>query len=65
MPPRTKKFEEETELLGRRPIITYEYWTMMAQEVMDKLENFSTQKANRQSKRYNEEITVTEIEKII
>ena len=60
-----KKFEEEQELLGKRPIVTYEYWKMMAKDVQDKLENFSTQKANRQSKRYNEEVTVTEIEKII
>jgi hypothetical protein len=37
----------------------------MAKDVQDKLETFSTQKANRQSKRYKEEITVTEIEKII
>ena len=52
----SKKFEEESELLGKKPIITYEYWVMMAQQVMDKLENFSTKKANRQSKMYNEEI---------
>ena len=52
----SKKFEEEQELLGNRPIITYRYWTMMAEDVMSKLENFSTQKANRQSKMYNEEI---------
>ena len=45
-----KKFEEKTELLGKRPIITYEYWKMMAKDVQDKLETFSTQKANRQSK---------------
>ena len=37
----------------------------MAKDVQDKLENFSTQKANRQSKRYKEEVTATEIEKII
>jgi len=61
----SKKFEEESELLGQRPIITYEYWKMMAKDVQDKLETFSTQKANKQSKRYKEEITVTEIEKII
>ena len=53
----SKKFEEESELLGNRPIITYEYWTMMAQEVMDKLENFSTVKANKQSRIYNSEMT--------
>ena len=52
----SKKFEEESELLGQRPIITYEYWKMMAEDVMSKLETFSTQKANRQSKMYNEEI---------
>ena len=61
----SKKFEEESELLGNRPIITYEYWEMMAKDVQDKLEVFSTQKANRQSKRYKEEVTATEIEKII
>ena len=52
----SKKFEEESELLGQRPIITYKYWQMMAKDVQDKLETFSTQKANRQSIRYNEEI---------
>ena len=52
----SKKFEEESEILGKKPIITYQYWVMMAQDVMDKLENFSTKKANRQSKMYNEEI---------
>ena len=52
----SKKFEEESKILGKRPIVTYEYWVMMAKEVMDKLENFSTKKANRQSKMYNENI---------
>ena len=52
----SKKFEEESELLGKRPIVTYEYWKMMAKDVQDKLKTFSTQKANRQSIRYNEEI---------
>ena len=52
----SKKFEEESELLGKHPIITYRYWEMMAKDVMDKLENFSTKKANRQSRMYNEEI---------
>jgi len=55
-----KKFEEETELLGKRPIITYEYWKMMAKDVQDKLETFSTQKANRQSEMYNEKIDSNE-----
>ena len=55
-----KKFEEETELLGKRPIITYKYWQMMAKDVQDKLETFSTQKANRQSEMYNEKIDSNE-----
>ena len=50
----SKKFEEESELLGQRPIITYEYWKMMAKDVQDKLEVFSTQKANRQSEMYRD-----------
>ena len=52
----SKKFEEESELLGNRPIITYKYWEQMAEEVMYKLEFHSTQKANRQSRIYNETI---------
>ena len=52
----SKKFEEEQELLGNRPIITYKYWKMMAEDVMEKLNDFSTQKANRQSLKYNEEM---------
>ena len=52
----SKKFEEESELLGNRPIITYEYWKMMAKDVQDKLQGFSTVRANKQSARYNEEI---------
>ena len=49
----SKKFEEESKLLGKQTIITYAYWEMMAKDVMDKLENFSTKKANRQSDIYN------------
>ena len=52
----SKKFEEEQELLGKRSIITYEYWKMMAKDVQDKLETFSTKKANEQSIKYNEKI---------
>ena len=54
----SKKFEEESELLGKRPIIAYNYGKQMASEVKDKVENFSTVKANEQSARYNEEITL-------
>ena len=56
----SKKFEEEQELLGKRSIITYEYWKMMAKDVQDKLEDFSTKKANRQSAMYNEKIDSNE-----
>jgi len=49
----SKKFEEEQELLGNRPIVTYTYWKMMAEDVMSKLETFSTKKANEQSRVYN------------
>tara|TARA_R100001530_G_scaffold86467_1_gene60197 strand:- start:580 stop:816 length:237 start_codon:yes stop_codon:yes gene_type:complete len=56
----SKKFEEESELLGNRPIITYNYWKQMAEEVMYKLEFHSTQKANRQSRIYNETINKDE-----
>jgi len=52
----SKKFEEEQELLGKRSIITYEYWKQMAKEVIYKLEFHSTQKANKQSRIYNETI---------
>ena len=44
----SKKFEEESELLGNRPIITYNYWKQMANEVKSKIEDFSTVKANKQ-----------------
>ena len=53
----SKKFEEESKLLGKQTIITYAYWEMMAKDVMDKLENFSTIKANKQSRIYNSEMT--------
>ena len=52
----SKKFEEEQELLGKRSIITYAYWKMMAKDVMDKIESFSTKKANKVSSINNEQI---------
>ena len=52
----SKKFEEEQELLGKRPIITYGYWKMMAEDVMNKIETFSTKKANKISSINNEQI---------
>ena len=58
----SKKFEEESQLLGKRPIITYKYWKMMAKDVQDKLETFSTKKANRQSDVYNGKIKLNKDE---
>ena len=55
----SKKFEEEQELLGKRSIVTYGYWKMMAKDVQDKLETFSTKKANFAVK-YNKEINNNE-----
>ena len=52
----SRKFEEEQELLGKRPIITYGYWKMMAEDVMNKIEAFSTKKANKISSINNEQI---------
>ena len=51
-----KKFEEESELLGKKPIITYSYWKMMAKDVMEKIEDFSTKKANKVSENYEQQM---------
>ena len=56
----SKQFEENSKLLGKRPIVTYEYWKMMAEDVLHKIEFHSTQKANRQSRVYNEEMNNNE-----
>ena len=56
----SKKFEEEQELLGNRPIVTYAYWKMMAKDVMNKIESFSTKKANEYQQVYNDKIEENE-----
>jgi len=43
------KQHEEAELLGKRPIITREYWEYMITEVKTKVDDFTTKKALRQS----------------
>ena len=53
----SKKFEEESEMLGKKPIITYSYWKMMAKDVMEKIENFSTKKANKVSENYEQQMS--------
>ena len=52
----SKKFEEESEMLGKRPIITYSYWKMMAKDVIEKIEDFSTKKANKVSENYEQQM---------
>ena len=53
----SKKFEEESEMLGKKPIITYGYWKMMAKDVMEKIEDFSTKKANKVSENYEQQMS--------
>ena len=53
----SKKFEEESEMLGKRPIITYSYWKMMAKDVMEKIEDFSTKKSNKVSENYEQQMS--------
>ena len=52
----SKKFEEESEMLGKKPIITYNYWKMMAKDVIEKIEDFSTKKANKVSENYEQQM---------
>ena len=40
------------DLDGKKPIITKEYWLMMIKEVQNKIDNFTTVKALKQSKKY-------------
>jgi len=42
------KFEEE----GKRPIIMKEYWLQMIDEVQRKIDDFTTVKALKQSRKY-------------
>ena len=53
----SKKFEEVSEMLGKKPIITYGYWKMMAKDVMEKIEDFSTKKANKVSENYEQQMS--------
>ena len=52
-----EKFEEESKLLGKQPIITHSYWKMMAKDVMEKIEDFSTKKANKVSENYEQQMS--------
>ena len=46
------KNQDEADLMGRRPIITREYWLQMIKEVQNKIDNLTTQKALRNSNQY-------------
>ena len=46
------KNQDEADLIGRRPIITREYWLQMIKIVQDKIDSLTTQKALRNSNQY-------------
>ena len=46
------KHQDDAELIDKRPIITREYWLQMIQEVQRKIDDFTTVKALKQSKKY-------------
>jgi len=46
------KQHHEYDLDGKKPIITKEYWFQMIQQVQRKIDDFTTVKALKQSKKY-------------
>ena len=46
------KQHHEYDLDGKRPIITKQYWFQMIEQVQEKIDNFTTVKALKQSKQY-------------
>ena len=46
------KCHHEASLDGKRPIITKQYWFQMIEQVQEKIDNFTTVKALKQSKKY-------------
>ena len=46
------KNQDEADLIGRRPIITREYWLQMIKVVQDKIDDLTTQKALKNSNQY-------------
>ena len=46
------KNHDEADLMDRRPIITREYWLQMIKEVQRKIDDFTTVKALRQSRKH-------------
>jgi len=46
------KNQDDAELMGKRPIITRKYWEQAIKEVQNKLDDFTTVKALKHSKKY-------------
>ena len=47
-----KVHAEEAELMGKRPIVTYQYWEMMMKVVQEKIDIMTTKKALYHSNKY-------------
>ena len=46
------KNQDEADLMGRRPIITREYWLQMIKEVQNKIDELTTKKALSHSSQF-------------
>ena len=46
------KSQDEADLMGKRPIITREYWLYMIKEVQNKIDSLTTTKALNNSNKY-------------
>ena len=46
------KSQDESELIGKRPIITRQYWLEMIKQVQDKIDELTTKKALSHSNQY-------------
>ena len=46
------KSQDESELIGKRPIITRQYWLEMIKQVQEKIDELTTKKALSHSNQY-------------
>ena len=46
------KSQDDSELIGRRPIITRQYWLEMIKQVQDKIDELTTKKALSHSNQF-------------
>jgi hypothetical protein len=46
------KNQDESELIGRRPIITRQYWLQMIKQVQEKIDELTTKKALSHSNQF-------------